>query len=198
MGVRGLWGNGFGWGVAAWNPSFGPPAFRIGSCAPIQPPDGTYFSLRTFNCDIARGFEIMRHALLFIGAASLALAGAAVAKPGNGHGNGHGYDYGDEGHGHGHGYGRDGPVGYGVGGCPPGLAKKHNGCMPPGQAKKLYRGERFPYGYGTSYGYRQIPYDLRSRYGLSPNDRYYYSGGYLYRVDPRTMLVEQVISALLR
>lgn len=23
--------------------------------------------------------------------------------------------------------------------CPPGLAKKHNGCLPPGQAKKLYR-----------------------------------------------------------
>ena len=28
---------------------------------------------------------------------------------------------------------------YGRGkGCPPGLAKKHNGCLPPGQAKKLY------------------------------------------------------------
>jgi len=24
-------------------------------------------------------------------------------------------------------------------GCPPGLAKKHNGCLPPGQAKKIYR-----------------------------------------------------------
>lgn len=24
-------------------------------------------------------------------------------------------------------------------GCPPGLAKKHNGCLPPGQAKKLHR-----------------------------------------------------------
>lgn len=24
-------------------------------------------------------------------------------------------------------------------GCPPGLAKKHNGCLPPGQAKKVYR-----------------------------------------------------------
>jgi Ni/Co efflux regulator RcnB len=23
--------------------------------------------------------------------------------------------------------------------CPPGLAKKHNGCLPPGQAKKLYQ-----------------------------------------------------------
>src|SRR5262245_3585356 len=27
---------------------------------------------------------------------------------------------------------------YGRGGCPPGLAKKNNGCLPPGQAKKRY------------------------------------------------------------
>ena len=27
---------------------------------------------------------------------------------------------------------------YSAGRCPPGLAKKHNGCMPPGQAKKLW------------------------------------------------------------
>ena len=34
-------------------------------------------------------------------------------------------------------------------GCPPGLAKKHNGCMPPGQARKYDRvivGERLPPG----------------------------------------------------
>ena len=33
-------------------------------------------------------------------------------------------------------------------GCPPGLAKKHNGCLPPGQAKKMHRdglvGHRVP------------------------------------------------------
>jgi Ni/Co efflux regulator RcnB len=28
---------------------------------------------------------------------------------------------------------------YRSGHCPPGLAKKHNGCLPPGQAKKLWR-----------------------------------------------------------
>jgi len=28
--------------------------------------------------------------------------------------------------------------------CPPGLAKKNNGCMPPGQAKKWHVGERLP------------------------------------------------------
>ena len=29
-------------------------------------------------------------------------------------------------------------------GCPPGLAKKNNGCMPPGQAKKWHVGHRLP------------------------------------------------------
>nr|NUR37075.1 hypothetical protein [Sphingomonas sp.] len=127
----------------------------------------------------------MKHLLLFIGAAALGCAGPALAKPGNGHGNGHGHGY-------------DNDYGYGGGGCPPGLAKKHNGCMPPGQAKKLYRGQRWRSGYGDLYAYRQIPYDLRRRYALDPYDRYYYSNGYLYRVDPRTLIIEQVIGALLR
>ena len=30
--------------------------------------------------------------------------------------------------------------------CPPGLAKKNNGCMPPGQAKKLVPGQPVPAG----------------------------------------------------
>jgi hypothetical protein len=126
---------------------------------------------------------MMKQLLLIAGAAALGFAGPALAKPGHGHGNGHGHDY-------------IGPVGYGVGGCPRGLAKK--GCMPPGQAKKLLRGQRWRSGYGTRYAYREIPYDLRQRYDLGASDRYYYSNGYLYRVDPRTLLVEQVISALLR
>jgi uncharacterized protein DUF1236 len=34
---------------------------------------------------------------------------------------------------------------YGRGNCPPGLAKKDNGCLPPGQAKKRYVvGQRLP------------------------------------------------------
>jgi len=31
-----------------------------------------------------------------------------------------------------------------VGHCPPGLAKKHNGCMPPGKAKKWKKGRPLP------------------------------------------------------
>jgi len=135
----------------------------------------------------------MKHLLTLAGAAALAVAGPAIAKPGNGHGNGNG-----NGHGNPHAYGVNGPIGYGVGGSPPGLAKKHNGCMPPGQAKKLYRiGQRFPLSYGNRWSYNQIPYDLRRQYGFDPDDRYYYGDGYVYRVDPKTMLIQQVVSALL-
>jgi hypothetical protein len=121
-----------------------------------------------------------RVALMLVGAAALTLTGPALGKPGHGNGNGHG---------NGHGYG---------GGCPPGLAKKNNGCMPPGQARKLDRGERWQSGYGTAYTYTRIPYDVRRRYRLNSRYRYYYSGGTIYVVDPRTMLIAQVISALLR
>lgn len=131
----------------------------------------------------------MKQVCILAGAAALAFAGPALAKPGNGHGNPHGNP---------HAYGVEGPVGYGVGGCPPGLAKKHNGCLPPGQAKKLYNiGQRFPQSYGNPWGYNEIPYDLRRQYGFNPNDRYYYGDGYVYRVDPKTMLIRQVVSALL-
>ena len=117
----------------------------------------------------------MKLIIFAAGAAALALAGPALAKPG--HGN---------------------PHGYGVAGCPPGLAKKHNGCLPPGQAKKLYNvGQRFPQSYGVPWSYNQIPYDLRTHYGLPTQGNYYYGDGYLYRVDPRTMLIQQVVSALL-
>ena len=131
----------------------------------------------------------MKHTLLIASAAALAFAGPALAKPGQGHGQGHGNS---------HAYGAAGPVGYGVGGCPPGLAKKGNGCMPPGQAKKLYNiGQRFPLNYGNRWSYNQIPYDIRTRYHLPQTSNYYYGDGYIYRVDPRTMLVQQAVSALL-
>jgi len=122
---------------------------------------------------------MMTRLLLIGGAAALAFASPAVAKPGHGHGHGNAYDY-------------------GYGGCPPGLAKKHNGCMPPGQARKLSRGQHWQNGYGSLYSYNRITYDVRNRYDLDRRDRYYYDNGYLYQVDPRTMLIQQVISALLR
>jgi hypothetical protein len=134
----------------------------------------------------------MKYAFLIAAASALALSGAAAAKPGNGHGHGHGYSYG---------YEAEGMNGYGRGGCPPGLAKKAVPCMPPGQAKKLFGvGQRVPYGYGGLMGYNGLPYSVRNYYGpqLNPYSRYIYDNGYVYRVDPRTMVVQQILSALTR
>ena|SRR5688572_7558749 len=127
----------------------------------------------------------MKQLLILAGVAALTSTAPAHAKPDHSkhHGN----------------HGAKGHVGYGTGGCPPGLAKKNNGCLPPGQAKKLYNtGQRWPGNYGHAWNYNQIPYDLRSRYGFDPDDRYYYGDGYLYRVDPTTMLISQVVNAILR
>jgi hypothetical protein len=85
------------------------------------------------------------------------------------------------------------------GSCPPGLAKRNNGCMAPGQAKKLYNvGQRYNRNSGNLWSYNQIPDALRSQYSLDQSDRYYYNSGNLYQVDPKSMLVERVISAVLR
>ena len=92
-----------------------------------------------------------------------------------------------------------GAQGYGKGGCPKGLAKKNAECMPPGQHKKLFNvGQRLPKGYDRYTPYNQIPYDLRRQYGLNTNDRYIYRDDYIYRVDPKTMVVQQVLNAILR
>ena len=134
----------------------------------------------------------MKRTFLIAGAAALAFTAApAAAKPG--HGNGHGNA------GHHQSYASNNYYGYGAGNCPPGLRKKNNGCMPPGQIRKLYRtGQRFPSSYGNLWSYNQLPYALRQRYDLDRSNRYYYGDGYLYQVDPRTRLIEQVVSALLR
>lgn len=83
--------------------------------------------------------------------------------------------------------------------CPPGLAKRDNGCSPPGQAKKSFNvGQRYNRNFGNIWTYNQIPTNLRSQYSFDQSDRYYYRNGYLYQVDPKSMLVQQVVSALLR
>ena len=124
----------------------------------------------------------MKHLLLLAGAAALASAAPAFAKPK--HAGHHGKHM--------------NPVaqGYGAGHCPPGLAKK--GCMPPGQAKKLYNiGQRLPYGFNGYTPYNQIPYDLRRHYGLDDDYRYIYRDQYLYQVDPTTYAVRRILDAIL-
>lgn len=48
--------------------------------------------------------------------------------------------------------------------CPPGLAKKHNGCMPPGQAKKWELGRQLP----RDVIYYAVPQPLVVQIGLPP------------------------------
>jgi hypothetical protein len=79
-------------------------------------------------------------------------------------------------------------LGYGAGGCPPGLAKKGNGCMPPGQAAKfigqpLLAASRFGALEPLPRSFGSLFYD---------NDDYYYryGGGYLYRVDRDRDLID--------
>ena len=98
------------------------------------------------------------------------LALPAAAQPDKGHGKGGGggpppHAQGGQGQGQGQGQGRGGPdsfvvsdrdrgivysyyrTEYAAGNCPPGLAKKHNGCLPPGQAKKMWAiGQPLPAG----------------------------------------------------
>jgi len=82
--------------------------------------------------------------------------------------------------------------------CPPGLAKKSPACIPPGQAKRMFReGQRVPTNYGNFTDFSDIPVQFRNQYNLDPNQRYIYRNDQIYVVDPRTSLVQRIISAIL-
>jgi hypothetical protein len=79
--------------------------------------------------------------------------------------------------------------------CPPGLAKKGNGCMPPGQAKK-----RFAVGAQVQqnwFGGYNVP-DRYSAFYPDTQDQYYRydEGGYIYRVDQRSNLISGLVPLL--
>ena len=82
-------------------------------------------------------------------------------------------------------------LGFGAGGCPPGLAKKAVACMPPGQAAKLVGG---PLVIANRYGaLAPVPVSLRNFY-FDDDDYYYrYGGGYMYRVDRGDNLIAAMI-----
>lgn len=116
-------------------------------------------------------------------ALALLLAAPALAQGqghGRGQGGGHGRDHGQQQHGQGQGQGQgriadadrsliQGYFGqqFAQGNCPPGLAKKHNGCQPPGQARQWAVGRPLPAGLGYP-----LPPDLLRR--LSPPAGYTY------------------------
>lgn len=63
--------------------------------------------------------------------------------------------------------------------CPPGLAKKHNGCLPPGQAKKYAVGDRLP----DDVVFYPVPRDILDHLHPAPS-------GYKYvRVDTDVLLI---------
>ncbi len=67
-------------------------------------------------------------------------------------------------------YGRE----FSSGKCPPGLAKKNNGCLPPGQAKKWRKGYPLP----RDVAYYPLPQDLVRRLPPPPpSHRYVRVGG---------------------
>ena len=76
-------------------------------------------------------------------------------------------------------------------GCPPGLAKKNNGCLPPGQAARfigqpLLAASR----YGTL---GALPGSFRNLYWDNDDYYYRYGGGYVYRVDRGNDLISGLI-----
>jgi hypothetical protein len=85
---------------------------------------------------------------------------------------------------------------YGRGKCPPGLAKKNNGCLPPGQAKKRYVvGQRLP----GSIVIVDLPPALSTRIGVAPAGyRYGIVDGDLVKLAIGTMLVVDAIDGFVR
>jgi hypothetical protein len=76
--------------------------------------------------------------------------------------------------------------------CPPGLAKKNNGCLPPGQARKFGVGDRLP-AYLDQYN---LPHAYRDRYRDNRDYSYRYDDDQIYRVNRRSGVIEQIISAI--
>ncbi len=150
----------------------------------------------------------MRSILTLAAAAAVALTGtpALADKGGHGHGNKEWKHGGDRDRDEWRGDRADGGDRYRSGyrssyrNCPPGLARKHNGCMPPGQYRKQAwrQGERLPAGYRSYTPYEQIPENYRDRYDLSRDNRYVYRDGTVYQVDQRTNVIQQVLGALSR
>ena len=85
---------------------------------------------------------------------------------------------------------------YGRGNCPPGLAKKNNGCLPPGQAKKRYVvGQPLPAGLVVA----DLPRDLALRLGSAPAGyRYGLVDGDFVKLAVGTMLVVDAIDSFVR
>lgn len=83
----------------------------------------------------------------------------------------------------------------GRGKCPPGLAKKNNGCLPPGQAKKRYAvGRTVP----SDVVVEVVPVELSVRIGPPPHGyRYGIVDGDIVKLAVGTALVVDAIQGLI-
>jgi Ni/Co efflux regulator RcnB len=82
-----------------------------------------------------------------------------------------------------------------AGKCPPGLAKKHNGCMPPGHAKKWAKGRPLP----ADLRYNDLPYDLLRRLPPPPpQHRYVQVAGDVLLIAIGTSMVMDAVEDILR
>lgn len=82
-------------------------------------------------------------------------------------------------------------LGYGVGGCPPGLAKKPVACLPPGQAAKLVGQPLFA---ATRIAALDpLPRSFNNLFWDNDDYYYRYGGGYVYRVDRDDDLIASMI-----
>lgn len=79
--------------------------------------------------------------------------------------------------------------------CPPGLAKRHNRCEPPGHARHWRRGERLP----ANVVVRPVPRDLEVRIGPAPRGyRYVEVAGDILMIAVGTSMVVDAIDDLNR
>jgi hypothetical protein len=82
---------------------------------------------------------------------------------------------------------------YQSGRCPPGLARKHNGCMPPGQAKKWAVGRPLP----RDVVFYDVPQPLVVQIGLPPPGyRYVRVAGDILMIAIGTAMVVDAIQDL--
>lgn len=81
------------------------------------------------------------------------------------------------------------------GNCPPGLAKKNNGCLPPGQAKKWAMGRPLP----RDVVYYDLPHDLIVRLPAPPmGHRYVQVAGDVLLIAIGTSMVVDAVQDILR
>lgn len=152
--------------------------------------------------------------LASIAALSAALPNIAAAQgrghgnQGRGHGNAHSARPDHPGHGNArvrtnnHDRNRNGVANhhrqnrYGGAACPPGLANRTPACVPPGQARRLFReGQRVPTSYAFT-SYNNIPLQYRQQFNIPQGYNYIYRDNSVYVVDARTRLVRDIINLI--